>query len=153
MALETFGLTVNIVALIQFTGKLTTMGYDYIGGVARASKDCNDLVYELSSLARVLTNLQSHIEASKTQSSAIQQLNDAGGPIEDCTKHLTELRAKLGTRDGLKGLIDSLTWPFKEAETLQHIARIERYKSAFAFAMSVDQLYVNQNTGILRLCA
>lgn len=146
MALEAFGPAANIVGLIQFTGKLTAMGYDYIGGVARASKDCNDLVYELSSLARTLTNLQSHIEKPGTQHSpAIRQLNEPGGPIEGCTKHLTELQSKLGNRDGLKGLIDSLTWPFKEAETMQHISRIERYKSAFYFAMSVDQLALTKS--------
>lgn len=137
--MEAIGLTASIIAVVQLAGKVTALGYGYIGGVKRASKDLQELARELSSLSLVLISLQKHMETNP-QSATLQTLSAKDGPLDECISELTKLQSKLEPKDGFQGVISNLKWPLKEAETLQHISRIERQKSLFTFALTADHL-------------
>lgn len=137
---EVKGLATSIIAVIQLTGTVTTLGYGYIGGVKRASKDIGELLGELGSLSKVLINLQYCADAHPTQSTTLNGLNETGGPLQKCSQELEELQAKLKPKKGWKGKIDSIKWPLSEKETMQFISRIERHKSLFMLALDTDQM-------------
>lgn len=134
---EAVGLTTSIISLIQLTGKLTGLGYGYLGCVKRAPNDLRDLVDELNSLSRVLATMQNYVDKNPG-SVAIQELGGINGPLQGCDLALKELQSKLEPRDGFKGFMDNLKWPLKESETTRFVSRIERQKSLFSLALSVD---------------
>lgn len=136
---EVLGIVGSIIAIIQLTGKVASLGYDYVYEVRWGSKDLGELLKELGSLTNVLITLKDYADAN-LQSLALQRLNDADGPIRGCTLDLKRLQAKLEPKTGYKRKIDRLTWPFKENEIAQHMLRIERHKSLFTLAITLDQM-------------
>lgn len=138
---EIIGIISGIIAVVQLTGKLTSISYGYIGGVKRASRDLGELLDELGSLSRVLISLQYYVDGNRgAPTTALQRLNDPDGPLKVCARELEELVLKLEPRDGWKGVVDGLKWPLKEKDTAQFISRIERHKSLFVFALTADQM-------------
>lgn len=132
----------SIIAIIQLTAKLTSLGYGYIGGVKRAPDDLRDLMSELISLRQVLTILQNYADANPQSTSALHKLNDKnGGPLQGCALALQRLQLKMEPKDGLRGIWNSLKWPLEETETAQHISRIERHKTLFIFAVTTDHMW------------
>lgn len=136
---EVVGLVASIIAVIQLTGKVTSLGYVYFQALKRAPKDLGELVNELGSLTKVLTTLQD-IADKNPQLAALQTLNSRNGPLEGISAELKKLVSKLEPRKGFKGTMDNLKWPLKEADTMQHISRIERCKSLFDLALTTDQM-------------
>lgn len=136
---EGLGVVASIIAIIQLTAKVTSLGYDYIGGAKRAPDELRGLVDELTSLGKVLAILEKHADKNR-QWTALETLNDHDGPIRRCGLDLRRLQLKLDPGDGLRGMMNNLKWPFKEKETLQEISRIERHKTLFMFALNTDQM-------------
>lgn len=136
---EIIGLVSSLVGIIQIAGQVAILTHGYIGGVKRASQDISSLIDELGSLSKVLGALKDYIE-TKPKSLALLKLNGPDGPIRGCVCELEMLRAKLAPRDGFKGLLDSLKWPLKEAETQAYVAQFERHKTLFTLALSVDHM-------------
>lgn len=142
MIMEALGIAASIIAVIQLAGKLTSLGYGYIGGVKRAPKDVQELLDELSSLVKVLVVLRDYVDKNPQSAAALQTLNGPGGPIHGIGQELGVLQSKLDPtgKDGFKGIMGDLKWPLKEKETMQHISRIDRHKSLFIFALTTDQM-------------
>lgn len=136
---EVLSVAASIIAVLQLTGTVASLGYGYIGGVKRASKDLGELLKELGSLTSVLITLKDYVDANPC-SPALQKLGGQDGPIHGCFRELEILQTKLEPRDGFKGIVDNLKWPLKDTETAQFISRIERHKSLFMLALTVDQM-------------
>lgn len=138
------GLAASIIAVIQLTGTVTSFSYGYISGVKRAPKDLGELLNELGSLSKVLVELQNLVDKpqgpGQPQLTTLQTLNSKDGPLEGIAAELKVLLAKLKPRKGFRKAIQNLKWPLKETETMQHIARIERHKNLFVFALTADQM-------------
>lgn len=136
---EALGLVASIIAVLQLAGKVTSLGYEYINGVRWGFKDIGDLLNELGSLSKVLLTLKDYADTN-LQSPALQQLNARDGPLRGCTVDLRKLQARLQPKAGIKRKIDILTWPFREHEMMECIARIERHKTLFILAITADQM-------------
>lgn len=138
---DPLSIVASVIAIAQLTERLIALGYVYLGGTKAASKDLRELVNELQSLGKVLVVLQDYAQADQNlQSTALQSLNGQNGPLPGCALELRRLQLKLEPKQGLRGMIQSLKWPFKEQETQQHIARIQRQKSLFILALTVDHM-------------
>lgn len=137
--MEAVSFAASIIALIQLTGKLTTISYGYIGGVKRAPKDIADLMLELGSLAKELVALKDYSD-KHPNSIVLQRLALNDGPLRICHDELEVLQSKLEVESGLKGVLGSLKWPIKEKDMQHHISRIERQKSLIVFALTTDTL-------------
>lgn len=149
---DALGLAASVIA-VDMAGKVTALAYGYIAKVKRSRKELDRLVNELHSLRLVLISLQEYAEANSTQSTALGKLNSLSGPLQGCTRELQDLQLKLEPpRSGIGGIIDRLEWPMKEADTLQHIDRIEKHKTLFILALSTDQMWVTL-TIFAGLCA
>lgn len=131
--MEAVGLAASIIGIIQLTGKLTTMTYGYISTCKRAPEDLRSLVAELNLLQQALIVLQSQ---SSQQQLTVQGLYGKDGALEKCSQGLQSLVSELEK----KGKKARLMWPFKEKETMQYIAFIERQKTFFLLAISTDNL-------------
>lgn len=138
---DALGIVASVIAVLQLTGKLVSLGYDYIRGAIDASKDIRRLLGELHSLSNVLLILQDHARHDKTlRLTALQTLSGQNGPLEGCRLELQRLQLKLEPKTGLRGKMKSLVWPLKEKETFQHISRLEGHKNLFNLALTADQL-------------
>lgn len=127
----------SIIALIQLTGALSVFGHGYIGGLRRGSADRRRLVEEFASLGAILQHLHDHGGGSGSDAGALQDLS---GPLANCRLELDALadRMRPRKRKGLSRVWRTLKWPLEEAETLQAVERIERYKTLFHFAVTAD---------------
>lgn len=139
---DPLGMTASIIAVIQLAGALGTLGQGYIGGVRRAPSDRRKLVEEFASLGQVLEHLKDQIAPTGTASAGIFSKSSAiqglAVPLQNCRLELETLAAKMQPRKGFRGAWSKLKWPLEEAETLQNIERIERYKTLFHFALTAD---------------
>lgn len=134
------GFTASIAGLIQITGQVTVFASGYVGKVRRASEDIDNLRNELISLGNVLIKLGRLGDRCAPNSTELQKLDI---PLRECSIKLQELRLKLEL--GMKGsrlrkAFRSLKWPLDEAETTEFVMYIERRKSLFMIALSVDNL-------------
>lgn len=138
---DPLSITASVIAVLQLTGTMITLGKDYIKGVKDAPEDIQQLIDELQSLGKVLSTLRDHIVNDKDlKSTALQALNGQNGHLSACALELKRLQLKLEPEKGLRAKINRLKWPLKEKETFQYISRIERHKSLFTFALTIDQL-------------
>lgn len=131
---EVVGLAASIIAILQLAGKVTVLGYEFISASKRGPNDIRELISELNSLSQVLLALQD--QSTGSPSPQLQKLGEKDGLLEKCTHELQELEKKLGS--GKKR--DRFLWVLKEKEIMEHINRIERFKSHFSLAMASDQM-------------
>ncbi|RPB13084.1 hypothetical protein P167DRAFT_573828 [Morchella conica CCBAS932] len=142
---EAIGLAASIIGVVQITGSLVSLGYNYLGGVRDVSNELRKLVDELHSLAQVLLVLRDHARDDiLLQPTALQRLNDQNGPLPRCALELKTLQGKLEPKLGLRGMVKYLLWPLKEKETLQYIDSIKRYKSLFNLALTTDHFALSR---------
>lgn len=132
---DPLGMAASIIALIQLTGALGTFSNGYIGSLRRASSDRRRLVEEFAALGLILQHLRER--ASANDDGALQGL---AGPLANCRQELEALAVKMAPRKkkGLRGVWMKLKWPLEEAETMQVVERMERYKTLFHFALTAD---------------
>lgn len=136
---EILGIAGSIIAVIQLTGQIISLGYDYIGGVTKASKDLHNLVSELQSLGIVLLAMKEFADANP-ELKTLELPNRKDGPLPGCRQELQKLQHKITPRKGLRGRLDALKWPLEEKETLRHMTQIERQKSLFSLALTTDHM-------------
>ena len=143
-------ISVSIIALIQATNEVVSLCYNFTAGKS-TTRTISDLLDQLKSLRNVLESLEQFCKsndptdpATSSQIRTITPLCDIeNGPI---AKELTYLDEVLrppswASRDGSrrKALVQSLTWPLKEAETTKTLQSIERLKTTLQLALTVNQ--------------
>ncbi|KAH8146656.1 uncharacterized protein LAJ45_09339 [Morchella importuna] len=144
---EIVGFTASIIAIVELVRKATTLSYEYLRGVRRAPKDLGDLVCELGTLGKVLISVQHIADQSTQKLHVLHSLSHNNGPLHGIATELNAVISKLesASKTGFRGSVERLKWPLQEAETMQHISRIERYKSLFIFALSADQISLSND--------
>lgn len=84
---EVLGVAASVIAVIQLTGKVVSLAYEYLGGVKRASDDLRNLVNELHALGGVLIAMKDFADANP-ESKTLELLNGQGGPLPGCLQEL-----------------------------------------------------------------
>lgn len=137
---EALGLAASVLAVLELTSKLLSLGYEYIRSAKDAPEDLRSLVDELNSLNTVLVSLESYFrDQKKPQLPALQAFGQKG-PLHGCKLALQRLLAKLGPKEDFRGKTKRLKWFFEKEETFQHIERIQRHVRLFNLALTVDHL-------------
>ncbi|MCJ1242771.1 hypothetical protein MMC14_010780, partial [Varicellaria rhodocarpa] len=121
--------------------------------VKNASKDINRLIDELTSLSGILVALQAGASTNLTARFSDRDSGDSStynieALIPQCTSLIEELLMKLEIKPTSKqdptnatvGVFRSLVWPVKEKETNKYVQKLERLKSLFTLAISVENL-------------
>lgn len=139
------GVVSSVIAIWQLTGTVVSQGYSYIGALKDAPKELKALVYELTSLYDVLSVLKGQLEIAQATpgnnpSSALELLDQPGGPLKSCGEILKRVQKRLGKLVGTPKLGDYLVGPFKDKDIKRDIERLERLKSVFQLALGADQM-------------
>ena len=150
---EVIGLAASIAGVITLSAQVTALSYKYLNGVKNASKDINRLINELTSLSGILMALQAGASTNWTTRFSDQNSSDSSTHsietlIPECTSLIEELQMKLEIKPTSKqdptkaivGVFRSLLWPVKEKETNEYVQKLERLKTLFTLAISVENL-------------
>ncbi|RPB11599.1 hypothetical protein P167DRAFT_209331 [Morchella conica CCBAS932] len=140
--MEGLGIAASIIGVIQLTGKVSSLGYGYISKVGQAQQEIESFLKELASLEKFLELIDSYVKAGTATSDALQALDE---PLRTCMRELKNLELKLKPKKKpswfrKKMGLTSLMWPLKEKEVTEIIIRIERNKTSFLLALSLDNI-------------
>ena len=140
----------SVIAVIQLTGTLVSICYEYRKSAKHAHKDIVRLTSELDSLGNVLKELLPLVEKEVAQGTArFKTTNILKEPLEQCTAELSELKIELqsGMTGGvLQSIGHVLVWPLKNSDIKKTFDRIERFKALLNLALTADQTLVNNQS-------
>ncbi|KAI5838616.1 hypothetical protein DFP73DRAFT_502743, partial [Morchella snyderi] len=141
--MEGLSIAASLIAVIQLTGKVSFLCYGYISKVGQAQQDIESFLEELTSLGKFLGLIDSYVKADPATSDALQALDK---PLDTCMRELENLESKLKPKKTKRAWfkkkmgLTSLMWPLKEKEVTEIISRIERNKTSFLLALSLDNI-------------
>lgn len=133
----------SIITVIQITGTVLSICYDYQSATRSYPKSVVKVTHELQSLRNVLERL-ADIATSQDDSASIElptldSLNRPSGPLETCKLELKQLELKLAPAEGrLKQVGRALTWPLKEKDVQKTLGTLARQRGLFQLALTAD---------------
>ncbi|KAL8910022.1 MAG: hypothetical protein Q9171_004682 [Xanthocarpia ochracea] len=142
--MDPISLTASFITIIG----LTTEATSYLKELKHGSEDRVRLREEVRSIQCLLEILKDRVEDSdvlKSDLSSIQSLKLPGGPLDQLTNALQQLKKKLAPGDGLVHKPRPLLWPLQKKEVKDLIDTIERQKSAFTLAIQNDHIEISLN--------
>lgn len=140
---DPLGVSASIIALLQLSG--TVIGY--LKDVKDASKDCTNILLEISStssLLHALNDLFTRNETLGSQIAAARSLAVPNGPLDQFKSVLERLSEKISPVVGFKKATRALTWSFKKDEVKELLSTIERLKSLFSLALQNDNVNLSR---------
>lgn len=133
---EIIGLTASITTVL----KTAQMVISFLHTVKGASKDCNNILVEHSSVngnLYFLNGLTASADSKETWFRTIKSLDAPQGPLEQFSSALEQLAAKLEPVASKKAA-STFIWPFKKEQVAELLRSIERQKSLFILALNND---------------
>ena len=127
-----------MIAIVQVCSKVVSVCYEYRSGVKDAPKDASRILDEVASIRNIAENLVKIAESDlEPESSSLQIINEAGGPLHKCLNELVDLKSTLKLGKGMSRKA-ALIWPFKQSEAEKRLAVIARIKATLQLAVSAD---------------
>jgi hypothetical protein len=127
-AISLVGLVGSILQLIDTIVKAR----DYVEGLRDAPKDQKTYFAEMASLPPLLLELEMRIRADKSIGivNGVQQFEK---PLVRLEEIMSEMRKKLGPKDGLAKFLDRVKWPlWGEKEVQKGLNAVERFKTSLS---------------------
>ncbi|KAL8788064.1 MAG: hypothetical protein Q9195_007478 [Heterodermia aff. obscurata] len=145
--MDPLSLTASIIAVVQISGAIVSLCYEYRTGAKDAAKEAIRITEELKSLQDLLERLLKLAEVEVARGSSrlqtIQPLLEPGGVLARCQDDLTALQLKLAPATGVKMLINKLKWPLTEKEVKKAIEDVARTREAISLALITDQTAIS----------
>ncbi|PWW74652.1 hypothetical protein C7212DRAFT_209321 [Tuber magnatum] len=145
--MEGLALSSNIIAVLSLAGKLLAAGYQYGSSSAQFPPELRHLVQEVTALSGVLHAVKILVEdpadnSRSTNGSTGDLIRTMGEPVEQCRKLVEAMLRDLQRYDGASRRrgVWRFCWPLKEKTTKEWCERLERNKSLFEVALSVDEV-------------
>lgn len=139
---DPLSITASIIAVIQLTGTVAHLCYQYGNAVKGAGKDAARIANEVEDLRGVLRQLLSiaheEEEAGTHRLLALGELTQPEGSLKKCYNDLDVLRTSLEPKTGFAQVKTSLVWPFKAGEVKIVLTGLERLKSTLQLAIVAD---------------
>ncbi|KAL6716111.1 hypothetical protein ACLMJK_005677 [Lecanora helva] len=134
----------SIIAVIQMTG--TVIGC--LDNVINAEKERKRLQDELWGIYGILIFVKEVSNSGQDGSwnTTLRSLQAPNGPIQTLNSALQSLSERLATTNGAKKIGQRLKWPFKEKETKELFATIERQKGILILARQNDHILLTKAT-------
>ena len=139
---DPLSITASVAAVIQ----LTTAAMDCFIDFKNASRDCSDILLELSQTSGVLSVLRDTLErvgSDVAWNSTLEYMELPNGPVPQLRLTLEVLIAKVKPVHGLRKVGRALMWPLEKKEVAEALSSIERQKTLFILAFQNDSQYVN----------
>ena len=141
--MDPLSLTAGIIALVQISGAVISVCYEYRTGAQSATKEAIRIIEELKSLQDVLERLLRLAEVELARGSSrlqtLQPLLEPGGTLRRCQDELTALQLRLAPETGVKMLMRKLKWPLTEKEVKKAIESVARTRETISLALITDQ--------------
>lgn len=141
--MDPLSLTASIIAVVQISGAIISLCYEYRTGVKDAAKEATRITEELKSFQDVLERLLKLAEVEVARASSrlqtIQPLLEPGGVLSRCQDDLKALQLKLAPETGVKMLMKKLKWPLTEKEVKKAIEDVARARETISLALITDQ--------------
>ena len=133
-----------MIAVLQLTGTVINICYNYQIGARNASRDVERIIDQLRSMRDVLERLSTIVNGenaggSSRLSSTSKLLSGSNGPLSQFEAELLALQKKLGPASKWKAVGQALTWPLKESDVKKTLAALERNKATLTLALTMDQ--------------
>ncbi|CUS07293.1 unnamed protein product [Tuber aestivum] len=145
--MEGLALSSNIIAVLSLAGKLLAAGYQYGSSSAQFPPELRHLVQEVTALSGTLHAVKMLIDdpivnTRTANGSSGDPIKTMGEPVEQCRKLMEEMSRDLQRYNvtSRKRGDWSLCRPLKEKVTKEWCERLERHKSLFEVALSVDEV-------------
>ncbi|KAG0131111.1 hypothetical protein HOY82DRAFT_485486, partial [Tuber indicum] len=145
--MEGLSLSSNIIAVLTLAGKLLAMGYRYGSSSAQFPPELRHLVQEVTALSGTLHAVKMLVDDPVTHTrtacgSPGDLVRTMGEPVEQCRKLIEGILKDLQKYDAASRRRGAwrLCWPLKEKTTKEWCERLERHKSLFEVALSVDEI-------------
>ena len=129
--MDPVSLSASIAGLISLTLDLCKISHKFIIDVKHADRNAKDCVQALLSLQGVLIELQN--------------INFEDSRILECEARLKDIKARIERELKRPKAVRRLTWPFKDDETRQTVAKLQSYRDDFHAILSVRTMLVSLN--------
>ena len=149
--------TASVIGVAAVGVQLSTTLYTYANGVSRASKDINDLAYDIALTSSVLQRVGALLQESSTSRSDIDignALQITSQVITSCERIFDEVRASLEkiARPDAYGsisysMLGRLKWPLKERRMELLRKRLETYKTNLLLLIAILSSVPNELKG------
>ena len=141
--MDPLSISAAIVAVVQISGAIVYLCYDYRTGAKDGAKEAIRITEELKSLQDVLERLLKLAELEVARGSSrlqtLQPLVEPGGVLIRCQDDLSALQHKLAPETGMKMLMKRLKWPLTEKEVKKAIENVARTRETISLALITDQ--------------
>lgn len=143
--MDPVSIAASVIAIIQISGKVTSLCWDYRSTVASARRDITRILDEVNSLRTVLESLVKLAENEDPDEQALSTLRSLAKPsgtLQQCQIELVDLEKELRKYAPSTGKLSSsiLKWPFKEKEVSHHLSHIASLKQNLQLALLTDQM-------------
>ncbi|KAK4212693.1 hypothetical protein QBC37DRAFT_401244 [Rhypophila decipiens] len=109
----------SVAGLLSLAIQLSQLSFQYVASIKGSSKAWSSYIVELSSLTSVLLKAQQASDAADKHT-IITASSIPPSAIYECQAELSQLKAILSEKlrkQGLRGKLEMLAWPFSESET------------------------------------
>ncbi|KAH7317362.1 ankyrin repeat-containing domain protein [Rhexocercosporidium sp. MPI-PUGE-AT-0058] len=145
---DPLGVTGSIAGLVSLVIQLSQVSYQYISSVRGSSKVWSSYIQELSALTSVLLKLEqatSHVR-SQDLSHILPAPGLSSASVRECHRELDTLNSTLKeklSKQGLRGKLEMLSWPFSEPDTQVKVSMLHRFSSLFESSLVADNLTIS----------
>lgn len=118
--MDPLSVTASIIVVIQISGKVVSICYDYRRAIENAAEDAIKIIREIKSLQDVLERLLQLAERDEAKKiprlASLQGLTQLEGTLTLCRSELSSLKVKLEAPQGIKKLLKIMQLPLTEKE-------------------------------------
>ena len=141
--MDPLSVTASIIAVIQISGGVVSICYNYRKAVKGAAKEAAKITDEVKSLQDILERLlkiaEREVARGSTRLQALQALAEPNGALSQCQAELSALQIKLEPSQKVRMAWKALKWPLTEGSVKKAIENISRLKATLIVAMVTDQ--------------
>lgn len=133
----------SVIAVIQISGKVLSLCYQYFSGTKDAPKDIHSIISEVGSLKSILEDLNSldngsDIPTGSRGSALFTSLNAEDGPLKTCEAALQDILAHIDPPIESHNLSKVLLWPLKAKEVHKLLGVVQKQKTSLILALATN---------------
>lgn len=140
--------TASLDALFQLAEGVIGLCRFYIRAAKDAPSDLRVILMEITALKVLLDNLQflTEMDSKHGNQSIFDTLLQDEGPIKGCASSISELEKLFpplvkplsGSKQKVKELLTTLSWPFKQDKAKRILQEISLFKATISLALTID---------------
>jgi septal ring factor EnvC (AmiA/AmiB activator) len=147
---EAIGLAASVIAVLQLSDQVIRVTRRYIAGVRSAKSDIQAFEKEVSSLKRVLEELEAFLKQTEKEPTRLSATRGCESSLDDCHKTMESIFQTLKTKAGKAGKAGKLErfsggifrkelfWPFQKEEVESLITLLSGRRATIQFALTLD---------------